>query len=478
MDIGSPIDPEQKAQLEDEILGLILRDGAQALELFRHVYVEDFGSPGRRDVLSAARQLWALRRPISVASVSSFLSPKQLGNVSYGTKATGAAALDALANAAPASDKVDVTFLGDHLVELSRRYALHYAAATFTRRLANGESEDLATRDFEAEIARIKRRDRGEHDGAEHFATLIEPELETMRRRAEGEEAPLVTPWESVNKAFRGGIWPGLHVLVSASGMGKTQWAMQVAVAAAEAGHPVVYAGLELGRLDVVMRVLGIVSGRPWSDLMFGKDAFAKTAHASEEHKKKLRELPLYIDIAPPFGWKTSRLELLARRHKPKLLVLDYVQLIAPESEREDARRTIGRAAYAARAVARDYGCAVLAISSTARANYVNVDGAEGDPKKKLGHGDPARLIGLGKESGELEFASDTVLVLGHEPRAEGEEEKAERTSWLAVAKGRGIPTSWTELRFDRRGFSDPNAPLPAKLNPEFEDMKKRLGLG
>ena len=153
------------------------------------------------------------------------------------------------------------------------------------------------------------------------------------------------------------------------------------------------------------------------------------------------------------------------------LVVLDFLQLVASrEDAREDLRERIGRAAYAGRAVAREYGAAVLMLSSTSRENYFILSGeAKTNAARKkadapiveypLGTGNPGRLVGLGKESGDIEFATDAALVLGQEPRKDGEL----TTCWLAVAKMRARPEwakgkGWAKLWFDGGRFTEPEA--------------------
>ena len=100
------------------------------------------------------------------------------------------------------------------------------------------------------------------------LAARVAASLAVMMRRAAGEEKPIPTPWGPVNARLRGGLWPGLYTLTSASGMGKTQWAVDAALHAAEAFREerpeapdrVVYIALELGDLDIMARIWGLMA--------------------------------------------------------------------------------------------------------------------------------------------------------------------------------------------------------------------------
>jgi hypothetical protein len=109
---------------------------------------------------------------------------------------------------------------------------------------------------------------------------------------------------------------------------------------------------------------------------------------------------------------------------------------------------------------------AVVFLSSTARANYGALSGSDvGEKARKasqppLGKGDPSRLVGAAKESGDIESTADNVLVLASEPWPD-EIRPADGTHvWLAVAKGRvrsrNSRGGWVELRFDGSCFGEP----------------------
>ena len=81
----------------------------------------------------------------------------------------------------------------------------------------------------------------------------------------------------------------------------------------------------------------------------------------------------------------------------------------------------------------------VLVLSSTARANYAEL---VNDPSK-----DPGDLVGLGKESGEIEYAADGVFVLA---RVGDTTRRA-----LVVSKNRHGPLGRVELEWSGTAFSD-----------------------
>ena len=317
--------------------------------------------------------------------------------------------------------------------------------------------------------------------------TFLDETIATMRRRARGEERPISLPWPSVAETLKGGLWPGLHILVGNTGSGKSQFALQLALKAARSQTPVLYIGLELGKTDLVARLLGLMSGRRWSHLWLGDEPNAEQEldRIYAEHQSELRALPFRLEFAPPMGWDYTRIERATEQmlsihgttHRP-LIVLDYLQLVqpptAPGMMQGDLRERIGRAAYVGRAAARMYEAAVLIVSSTARDKYAvlnghpdkNRDAKVGERTWEKWAETPFMLVGSGKESGEVEFAADSVLVLVRGERLKFNrldsmtailKESSATETHLAIAKSRAGVTGWRALWFDGGRFWEPS---------------------
>lgn len=299
---------------------------------------------------------------------------------------------------------------------------------------------------------------------APRVGSFIKDALALMRNRAEGKAKPIATPWAKVNEAIGGGFWPGLHVLTGGTAEGKSQFALQLTLDAAEQGTPVLYIGLELGREDLVARLLGLMMHRQWSDIYLGKDRDALRM-ATDSYAAKLEVLPIRLEVRGAFGWHADlmreRVQALREAHPepagpgslPILVVLDYLQVIGTtENAPRELRERIGQAAYTGRSLATNHGAAVLLLSSVSRENIKMLSerrekGHLGDDKQMH----PSELVGLGKESGEIEYSADTVLAL-----CRGEFRTTYTETHLVVAKVRAGKTSWQRLDFNGGRFTEP----------------------
>ncbi|MEM1007372.1 MAG: DnaB-like helicase C-terminal domain-containing protein [Myxococcota bacterium] len=283
----------------------------------------------------------------------------------------------------------------------------------------------------------------------------LQDSWQRFERRNKKLENPFPLPWASLEHQLSGGLWPGLHILIGNTGTGKSQWALQIALYAIKRECPVLYVALELSPDDVNARLLALQSNIHWSDLWHGK------THALQNAEKALQELqtlPFHQATVPPYGWDYTQLHPLAnaiQQHyrKPPLIIIDFLQLIShPPLAREDLRTCIRKTAYVARATARELHCPILMLSSTARDKYNQLAGVEGNLFER-----PATLmIGLAKESGEIEYAADSVLVLAKPPNPKPNTNPEHNLVYLGIAKRRtGKPGAWLPFTFNGARFEE-----------------------
>jgi hypothetical protein len=297
---------------------------------------------------------------------------------------------------------------------------------------------------------------------------IIAASLLRVGRRCDGTEIPIPLPWPILLPHFGGGLWPGLHILNSGTGVGKTQWALQVAAHAAKLGFAILYIGLELGDLDLALRMIGGEAHVPWSDLWTGK-AGPEYVRRAREAAPALHDLPFFFEVARPQGMSVHELRAIVdtfRDHHPEpsgpgsrplLVIVDFLQIIGDDpSDEQELRIRIGRASYAMRDFANRLNVAVLAISSIARERYSlltdlhvqaklawDVDENGCPVNRRVTNPDAA--VGIGKESGELEYSADSVSILAKVPDtwdAQGVDVV------FATMKGRATGPSWSPLHF------------------------------
>jgi len=317
------------------------------------------------------------------------------------------------------------------------------------------------------------------------FADTANTEL---GKRIRGEIPSIATPYPGLNKILEGGFRDGFYVLVGNTKAGKTQMAVEMSVAAAMKGHPVLYASIEIPRRTIYARMLSVLDRKPWTWLTReAKEGYKESnlQRLEPEYAQRLRELPIRIYDGKWDGAVTSGVVRLMKERlpgkpsdKPPFIVVDYLQRISRSGKSEDIRTEIGKVTETAAQAAKDTGASVLLISSTARNYYDRLAGKEAKAKGfDVGKSDPSSLLGTGKEAGEIEYDAHATLVLCTKTTGVNEEDWEEKEFWLAVAGARDIPqTGWVgPLDFPNGAvFVDRNGPVPKKKD---EPEAKQGGL-
>lgn len=260
----------------------------------------------------------------------------------------------------------------------------------------------------------------------------------------------------------------GLHIVTGQTGGGKSALVTNLALAAAEGGHPVLYISLELDGEEVAGRVLGLKARLSWFKL-------AQRKPLSEE-EKRIRDTAVaaleavgvperFRVLTPLTGMDTGQLPALALglwrdTGRVPLVVLDYLQLATVRTHltqyQPQLREAIASVVLALRLLSAKRedapgwpGCPVVVLSTTARTNVKGegaVRGLTGEDPDTLRVNDLETLKGLPKEAGEIEATAVTAWVVALGERAEN----GRRPLTLRLAKYRGgMPGQWVPFSFD-----------------------------
>lgn len=213
-----------------------------------------------------------------------------------------------------------------------------------------------------------------------------------------------------------------LWVVGGMPGRGKTAFALQTAINIAGQGRGVYYISLEMTRYAITRRLLAMKFGRGMVENPAGKQFEQLLAY-----KQELETLPLYINDASSLHID----ELVARtrarilRTRLDLVIVDYLQLI--RSDGRDRRERVGEATDRLRALAKQTGTPILALSQLRRPEHID---------------DRPTMIDL-KESGDIEAHSHVVLLLymPTDPEEQGNDE-------IIVGKQREGPTGKVDVKF------------------------------
>lgn len=235
---------------------------------------------------------------------------------------------------------------------------------------------------------------------------------------ADSVDTPYIpTGFKKLDSVLDGGLYEGLYIVGAISSLGKTTIITQIADQIAQAGTDVLIFSLEMARAEIMAK--SISRHTLQSVLATGGDIRnAKTARGITTGKRyidysqterdlinsSIMEYSKYaqnIYISEGIGnIGAEQIRETVQKHilftgKTPVVIIDYLQILAPYSERATDKQNTDKAVMELKRISRDYKTPVIGISSFNRANYKE-----------------AVTMEAFKESGAIEYSSDILIGL------------------------------------------------------------------
>ena len=283
------------------------------------------------------------------------------------------------------------------------------------------QAENVEAETLEAEREALKR---------EAVAYTLQSFLKSIEESKRAAFIP--TGFSPLDNILDGGLYAGLYVVGAISSLGKTTFCLQIADQIAAAGHDVLVLSLEMARNELIAKSIsrltlikdleenastahakttrGILTGTRYADYsQTERDLIQRSIASYGEYARN-------IYITEGIGnVGVEEIREKVRKHikltgKAPVLVIDYLQIIAPADMRATDKQNTDKAVLELKRLSRDYSIPVIGISSFNRDNYTA----------------PVNLASF-KESGAIEYSSDVLIGLQYEGMdyQEGEADKA-----------------------------------------------------
>lgn len=192
-------------------------------------------------------------------------------------------------------------------------------------------------------------------------------------------------------------------------GMGKTAMAISYSLGAAQNGHGVLFVSLEMSADELAERMAADLcfdgrSGVPYEDIRDG-NLTAQQRISVSRAASMMDDMP--IQIVDAGSLTIGRLNMMVRRyvrrfaargHKLELVVVDYLQLVSPDTKGQTMYAAVSEVSRGLKAIAKTHGVGVMALAQLSR-------DAEKRPDKR------PQLSDL-RDSGQIEQDADAVLFL------------------------------------------------------------------
>ena len=428
---GRPL--PHNADAEAAVLGGVLLNPKAALtELVDVLGRDDFYAPANQTIYEAMLQLEEQGKPIDIITLE-----EQLRTRDKLAAVGGTAVLAELAEKVPTVENIGYHARIVHNKATLRRLI---QATSEIGASAYGDPEDVDAFIDDAEQRVFELAQRRTQAGYSQAKDLLINVFNAIERRYENKEVVTGVPTGLADfDELTGGLQRSdLVILAARPSVGKTALCLNMAqYAAVQHRIPVLVFSLEMSKESLIERVLcseaRVDSAKMRSGFLDQRDWMNLTRAAG-----RISEAPIWIDdsAAPT----VLEMRAKARRFRSDqsifsepdqmgLIIVDYLQLARSHNRRDNREQEVAEVSRGLKALAKEVGLPVLALSQLRRAVE---DRKEGRPQ----------LSDL-RESGAIEQDADVIAFIHR-----SEKDREENTAELIIGKQRNGPIGMVKLVF------------------------------
>jgi replicative DNA helicase len=421
------------AEAEASLLGAVLIDADALVKIADAISANDFYETRHQRIYEAIVTLYERRSPIDVLTLAD-----QLKNTGFLDMVGGPSYLTELTNFVPTSSHVEQ--YADIVAQKALRRRLIKASQEMAE-LGHDESMQLRELIEEAEQRLFQVSQHHVKQSVVSLETILSESFDRLDslHKDKGKLRGIPTGFRDLDDVLAGLQRSDLFILAARPAMGKTAFVLNLAHnVALQAKEPVLFFSLEMGKEQLVDRLLSMESG---------VDAWAlRTGNLTDQDFERigeamgaLSEAPIYIDDTP--GISVSDLRTKARRaahqHGLGLIIIDYLQLMSGGSRfsgSDNRVQEISEISRGLKVIARELNVPVIALSQLSRSVENRTPQIP-------------QLADL-RESGSIEQDADVVAFIYREEYYNPETENKHITTIL-IKKHRHGPTANVDLYFE-----------------------------
>lgn len=409
----------QNLEAEKALLGSAMLDASVLDDVQGSLWEGDFHSPANRQIYESMLRLRRDGKPIDAVTIASHLGDKieHIGGPGYLGRL-----LETVGHASHGE-----YYAGLVTAKSKLRDIIRISGKAAEDAYQGGESGEIIA-EAETGLHGVLERDAGQ------AVSISEVLVQLLARMDSGESPGIPMGLEKLDELYH--LREGnLVVVAGRPSMGKTGFAVNVAVNLAKRGHAVGFISLEMSNLELASRFVACLSRV--SGLKIDRKEGISEAERDEVLKAAdvFASLPIEIDDDPGLSLSkiAAKARIWRRRKNIELLIVDYLQLIEPDDRRVNREQQVATMSRGLKKLAAQLGIPVMLLAQLNRES-------EKRPDKK------PRLADL-RESGAIEQDANLVLLI-HRPEVYEQDERPGEAD-LIVAKNRNGKTGTAVVQFD-----------------------------
>jgi len=392
-------------QAEASVLGSLILYPKLAGELFSRVPVEAFADPAFRNIYKACRELY-----FQQVDIDPVVLVNRIGDAYRPLVAD-------MMDCAP--------------IEANSRLHIDILLEQYRLRQLNELGMAMAsTRDYAEGLSLLAKAEGLLSQRANKHSSTYTEMIHEYLDRQEGKDPPNYIDW-GIPQLNRLKVSPGRFVIIGAdSSVGKTAFALQLALNVARKGKRVGFFSYETSRMDAIDRILAnaanVILERSKERTLTQQDYYRVSAEGVASGAT-----PLSLIESAEFTVDELKAETLARRYE--VIFIDYLQLI-PSSGTGARWQDVTGVSMALHSMAQRLGVTIVALSQVTLPE-----------KGKNGVRPHVRKDNL-RESRQLKMDADIILMLDYEDTG-----KQGGPRVLIVDKNKDGPLAEMRLSFDHK---------------------------
>jgi len=424
--------PPHNLEAEQAILGGILINNDAMNQIMDVLREEDFYREAHGHLFNGMVALYNNSEPVDLITLSQHLQNRDLLE-----KAGGTEYMASLAEAV--STSAGVLYYAQIVRDLSiRRKLISQCSRISESCFQNWESSEDLLDMAEQAVFEIAEDKAGE--GLFAMESVIKDSFKKLESVSESDGfiTGLPTAFPDFDKLTAGLQPADLIIIAGRPSMGKTAFALNIGYnAAVESGKGVAVFSLEMSKLHLGLRLLGMTAGINATKL--------RTGHLSDrdwqrltEAANQLSELHLFIDDTSGISVldMKARCRRLTKKVDLGLVMVDYLQLVQGRRSAESRQLEISEISRYLKALAKDLDVPVVALSQLNRK-------VEDRPNKR------PQLSDL-RESGAIEQDADVIAFIYRDEMYNPTTDENRNLAEIIVAKQRNGPTGYFKLTFEK----------------------------
>ncbi len=423
--------PPHADEAERAVIGGILLENDALNVVLENLDADDFYTEAHRLVFSAMVELYRAGQPVDLVTLRVWLEQRSklqaVGGDDYLLELTNT--IPAVANISAHANLVREKALIRNLISTCHEVAAKGYADY-------GEATSFLDAAEKAIFQVSKERTRSPY---EHIKEVVLRAFQQVNEAAQHQDRITGLPSGfTALDAKTAGMHPGdLIIIAGRPGMGKTAFALNVAVNACEARKVGVgIFSLEMPKEQLVKRMLcaeARVDGGRMRTGHLSREDWPKLAAAAGS----LSDFPLWIDDTP--GLTVMELRAKTRRlqseHGLGLVVVDYLQLMRSGTRTDSREQEISEISRFLKGLAKELSLPVIALSQLNR-------GVE-----SRGNKDKRPQLSDLRESGAIEQDADTIMFI-YRDEVYNQESAEKGIAEIIIGKQRSGPTGTVRARF------------------------------